>query len=117
MPRSLPNPRIARSRSLRRAETEPEWALWSDLRDRRLHGFKFGRQVVIDRYTVDFACKARRLVVEVDGSQHADSVSDRVRDERPATLGRRVLRFWNDEVMREREWVLERIVGVLEGQE
>ena len=58
---------------------------------------------MIDRYTVDFACRARRVIVEVDGSQHAGSASDRARDARPTALGRRVLRFRNDEVLRERD--------------
>ena len=102
---------------MRALETQPEGVLWSELRDRRLNGFKFRRQVPIDRFTVDFACVSRRLVVEVDGGQHADSASDRVRDGILARRGWRVLRFWNAEVMREREWVLERIAAVLEGRE
>ena len=82
-----------------------------------MHGFKFRRQEPIDRFTVDFACRSARVVIEVDGSQHGDCTSDRARDERLGRLGWRVLRFWNAEVMREREWVLERIVAVLEGRE
>ena len=93
-----------------------EGLLWSELRDRRLHGFKFVRQVPIDRFVVDFACKACRVIVEVDGEQHAESNTDRIRDERLGELGWRVLRFWNAEVRHEREWVLERIVEVLEGR-
>jgi very-short-patch-repair endonuclease len=74
--------------------------LWFVLRDRKFAKFKFRRQVPIGRFIADFVCFERRLVIEVDGGQHADSVSDRRRDRWFAANGYRVLRFWNNEVMR-----------------
>nr|WP_246161704.1 endonuclease domain-containing protein [Segnochrobactrum spirostomi] len=96
--------------------TAPEQRLWAHLRDRRLGGYKFVRQMPIGRYVADFACRERRLIVEVDGWQHAESRGDRVRDEALRVQGYRVLRFWNDEVSREMENVLETILAALEGR-
>ncbi|RVL14378.1 endonuclease domain-containing protein, partial [Sinorhizobium meliloti] len=59
-----------RARGLRQSDNDAEALLWSELRDRRLNGFKFVRQVAVGPYFADFACRDERLVVEVDGSQH-----------------------------------------------
>ena len=67
----------ARAQSLRQAGNDAEDALWQELRGRRLNGFKFVRQLPIDRYFADFACRESKLVVELDGSQHSDSAYDR----------------------------------------
>ena len=108
---------IERARNLRRDETDPERFLWSDLRARRCNGWKFRRQVPIGGYIADFLCTEAGLIVELDGSQHANNSYDRVRDERLRAAGYRTLRFWNDEVLCQRAWVLDRIVGALEGRE
>ncbi len=79
-------------------------------------GYKFVRQMPIGRYVADFACRERRLIVEVDGWQHAESRRDRVRDEVLRVQGYRVLRFCNDEASRETENVLETILAALEGR-
>ena len=105
-----------RARSLRQADNDAEAALWSDLRARRLNGYKFVRQLPIGRYFADFACREEMLVVEVDGSQHADSAYDRERDAAMAELGWSVLRIWNVDVLMERESVLDTIVAALEGK-
>jgi very-short-patch-repair endonuclease len=63
--------KTAKARTLRQVENEAEEALWFELRGRRLNGFKFVRQLPIGPYFADFACREKRLVVEVDGSQHA----------------------------------------------
>jgi very-short-patch-repair endonuclease len=105
-----------RARSLRQADNEAEAALWSDLRARRLNGYKFVRQLPFNRYFADFACRDQMLVVEVDGSQHADSEYDRERDAAMAELGWSVLRVWNVDVLKERNSVLETIVAALEGR-
>lgn len=81
--------------------TKAEERLWHELRGRRLDRFKFRRQVPIGAYIVDFVCMEAKLVVEIDGSQHADSQHDRVRDAELAARGFRVLRFWNDDVLRD----------------
>ena len=62
-----------RARQMRREPTEAERRMWRLLRDRRLGGFKFRRQEQLGRYIVDFVCFERKLIVELDGSQHADS--------------------------------------------
>ena len=69
--------RAERAQSLRRALTQAELTLWICIRGRRLGGFKFARQEPIDRYYVDFVCRERRLIIELDGGQHAESPEDR----------------------------------------
>jgi very-short-patch-repair endonuclease len=103
-----------RARWLRREETDAEYRLWFRLSGRELGGFKFVRQVPIGPYVVDFLCRSERLVVELDGEQHVDSVSDAERTGFLNEQGYSVLRFWNHEVLREREAVLDAILAVLE---
>ena len=69
-----------RARRMRREPTEAERRMWRLLRDRRLGGFKFRRQEQLGRYIVDFVCFERKLVIELDGAQHADSAYDAERD-------------------------------------
>lgn len=88
--------------------TPEERLLWSRLRSAQL-GESFRRQEVIGPYVVDFVCYPARLVVELDGSQHLNSESDRTRDAKLTTDGFTVLRFWNSEVRANLEGVLERI--------
>jgi very-short-patch-repair endonuclease len=104
---------IARARSLRRNRTEAEARLWGVLRDRRLLGFKFRRQVPIGRYVVDFVCFDARLVVEVDGSQHFESARDVRRDAELKARGFEVLRVWNNELWDNRDGVLEGVLAAL----
>ena len=97
----------SRARSLRSQRTEAEHRLWQHLRDRRLAGFKFRRQHQIGPFFADFFCAQARLVVEVDGSQHADDAAYDLRRERYlAAAGVRVLRFWNHDVLARTEVVL-----------
>ncbi|WP_291636556.1 DUF559 domain-containing protein [Bosea sp. (in: a-proteobacteria)] len=88
-----------RARTMRREPTETERKLWHLLRDRRFSGFKFRRQVQIGRYIVDFVCPAKRLIVEVDGGQHAESAYDAARDAWLIAQGFRVRRFWNADIL------------------
>ena len=97
---------ITKARSLRRRSTDPEMRLWALLRDRRLVGFKFRRQVPIGRYVADFVCFEAKLIVELDGSQHADSRYDRVRDAELSNRGFEVLRIWNGDLFLHRDGVL-----------
>ncbi len=87
------------ARSMRKEPTEAEHKLWQELRDRRLDKMKFRRQVPIGDYIVDFLCLEAKLIVEIDGSQHADSDYDENRDATLNGLGFRVLRFWNDDII------------------
>jgi len=97
------------ARLLRRNSTRAERKLWRHLRSRSFAGFKFVRQEPIGPYVVDFACRELRLVVEVDGSQHAESTRDAVRQQWLVANRHHVLRFWNNEVLGNIEGVWESI--------
>ncbi|HEX8512413.1 MAG TPA: DUF559 domain-containing protein [Allosphingosinicella sp.] len=94
------------ARRLRKDQTEAEERLWYHLRGRRLEGEKFVRQLQIDRYVADFACRTARLAVELDGGQH-DAERDAARTAIIETYGYRVLRFWNNDVLADTYTVLE----------
>jgi very-short-patch-repair endonuclease len=97
------------ARKLRHNATDAERAMWLVPRDRRLGSAKFRRQVPIGPYIADFASIQQRLVIELDGGQHADSPSDLKRDAFLTAEGWRVLRFWNNDVLANRDGVLEAI--------
>jgi len=103
-----------RARALRKADNDAERALWSDLKGRQLGGSRFTRQLPIGPYFADFACRESRLVVELDGSQHAESKYDRTRDQFLVEQGWSVLRFWNIDALRERDAVLYTILAALD---
>ena len=106
--------RIPRARELRQDQTDVERKLWTLLRSRQLSGFKFRRQVPIDRYFADFACREAGLIVELDGSQHVDNAAyDAERTRVLETCGWCVLRFWNNEVNAEPDGVLTAILDAL----
>jgi very-short-patch-repair endonuclease len=105
---------LERVRSMRRARTPAEAKLWQALRGRRLGGAKFRRQVWIGPYIADFFCLEAGLVVELDGSQHADqSRYDEARTAFLASKGLRVLRIWNNDVTGNFDGVLEAIAGAV----
>lgn len=100
------------ARRLRRDSTYAEHALWFPLRNRRLAGLKFRRQHAIGRYTIDFACIERRLVVERDGGQHLEARRhDAARTALLERHGWRVLRSWDREVLRLRGAALAAILA------
>ncbi|MBK1683318.1 endonuclease domain-containing protein [Rhodoferax fermentans] len=102
-----------RARQLRAKATDAETLLWQRLRSRQLAGYKFRRQHPIGPYFADFACIEARLVVELDGGQHATPeglLSDERRSEALASQGYLVLRFWNHDVLQQTEAVLESIL-------
>ncbi|MHC9418615.1 endonuclease domain-containing protein [Sphingomonas citri] len=103
----------ANARALRNNPTEPEKRLWSALARAQLGGFKFRRQAAIGRYVADFLCPAARLIVEVDGDTHADSVADMARDTDLRALGYRIVRFANADVMRNLDGVLAALLAQL----
>jgi very-short-patch-repair endonuclease len=107
-----------KARLLRRNTTDAERKLWSALRRRQLEGFRFRRQHPIGPFTFDLVCLSAKLVIEVDGSQHAE------REERDAerkrwleSRGYRVLRFWNNEVLGNSSGVVVVILDTLERRE
>ena len=109
------NGNLGAAKQLRRSQTDAERVLWFRLRDRRLQDLKFKRQVPIDRYVVDFCCSDARLVIELDGGQHATrTVEDMNRTRILEAMGYLVLRFWNNDVLRNLEGVLEEILATLE---
>ena len=97
---------VSRARGLRSRMTNAERKLWFALRDRRFEGFKFRRQVPLGRFIVDFVCFEARLVIELDGGQHAESFRDQYRDRWFAANRFRVMRFWNNEVLSNLEGVM-----------
>jgi very-short-patch-repair endonuclease len=96
--------------------TDAERKLWFALRDRRFARFKFRRQVPVGPFIADFLCFQARLVVEVDGGQHAGSFQDRRRDRWLAANNFRMLRFWNNDVLSNLEGVLTLLAETLEEQ-
>jgi len=101
----------SRARLLRRQATDSEQLLWRHLRGRRLAGYKFRRQVVIEPYIVDFVCFEAQLIIEADGGQHAEQRRyDAERSARLEAMGYRVVRFWNHEILTETQVVLESIL-------
>ena len=103
-----------RARQLRRNQTDVEQRLWRALRARSFGGAKFRRQLPIGRHVVDFACPSRRLIVELDGGQHAAQASgDEARSRMLAAHGYRVIRFWNNDVNENLPGVLAAIESVL----
>jgi very-short-patch-repair endonuclease len=94
---------------MRHEMTDAELRLWSWLRAHRFNGLSFRRQVPVGSFILDFVCHDRMLVIEVDGGQHAESKRDIERDAWLAAKGYRVLRFWNSDVLKNREGVLQTI--------
>lgn len=106
----IPSANRRNARKMRKAMTDAELKLWNEVRAHRLMGLSFRRQMPIAGYIADFACPDKKLIVEVDGSQHGDSARDAVRDRTLSDLGWTVLRFWNDDVLRDIDTVCQHIV-------
>ena len=108
MPSKTTTPKIMhRAGELRQNQTEAEAKLWSRLRAHRMAGVQFRRQHAIGNYIVDFCSPRRKLIIELDGSQHLDQAEyDLERTQYLEVKGYRVLRFWNNDVMNEIDAVL-----------
>ncbi len=105
---------IERAKTLRQNQTDAEGLLWHYLRGKQLDGYKFRRQQPIGPYITDFACLSEKLLIELDGSQHAEwKTRDEERDAFLRQAGYRILRFWNNEVFKNCLGVLERIYAAL----
>jgi very-short-patch-repair endonuclease len=106
---------IERARYMRANPTDAERKLWNLLRDRRLDHLKWRRQFIVDdRYIVDFACLSNRLIIEADGSQHADSREDAQRDDWLKSQGFTILRFWNNDLLTNIAGVADAIMAAVE---
>ena len=105
------------ARGLRRCGTDAERALWALVRDRRLGGYKFLRQVPLGPYVVDFLCREERLIVELDGGQHQERMGyDAERTAWLSAMGFEVVRLWNNEFLEDRHAAGEWILAWLEGR-
>ncbi|UHS60879.1 endonuclease domain-containing protein [Agrobacterium vaccinii] len=94
----------AYARQMRKTMTDAELKLWNAIRAHRLEGISFRRQMPVAGYIVDFACSDHRLIIEIDGSQHTQNAAIMYDDERTARLqkdGWTVIRFWNDDILRD----------------
>jgi len=108
-----------RARELRKNLTDSERALWSRLRGKQLMGVQFYRQKPLGNFIVDFFAPRKKLVIEIDGSQHMQGdylEKDKRRDEYLARLGLRVLRFNSRVVLEETDAVMESILGAMKDQ-
>lgn len=111
MPPKVSTPQMMRRASeLRQNQTEAEAKLWSQLRAHRMSGVQFRRQYAIGNYVVDFCSPRRKLIIELDGSQHLDQAEyDSERTKYLEARGYRVLRFWNHDVTKNIDIVLNAI--------
>ena len=112
--RSTKSSVLGNAKHMRSNPTEAESALWRVLRSKRLSGWKFKRQQPLGRYIVDFVCFAERLIVEADGSQHIDSDYDTRRDAWLVSQDFRLLRFWNNDILKNPDGVLTSILVELD---
>jgi very-short-patch-repair endonuclease len=104
------------ARTMRKAMTEAELKFWNVVRAHRLMGLHFRRQMPIAGYIVDFACPEHKIIVEIDGSGHGRTetlIADAQRSERLAVLGWAVLRFWNDDVLKDIDGVCTHILRAI----
>lgn len=101
------------ARYLRNNMTKQERILWNYLRKRSTHDYRFRRQFPIGKYIVDFICREKRLIIEIDGSQHNENqniIKDKERTEFFEAEGYKVIRFWNNDIDNNIEGVYEEIV-------
>jgi len=102
---------LEKSRILRAESTKVEQLLWLHLRNRNLSKLKFKRQFPVGQYIVDFICIGKRLIVELDGSQHLENILyDIERTQYLNSRGYKVTRFWNNDVIQNLNGVLEQIL-------
>ena len=109
------SPTIVRARNQRKSKNPLEAKLWTLLRNRRLGGLKFRRQQPVGPYVLDFYCPQFKLAIELDGSGHtkaSKAVGDVARDEIIRGLGIRLIRFWNSDLIKSENAVLERILEI-----
>jgi very-short-patch-repair endonuclease len=104
---------LARAKRLRQEMTDAERKLWGALRGSRLGGAKFRRQQPIGPFIADFVCQQHQLIVEADGGQHAESITDHGRTAFMESKGYRVLRFWNGDILKNIDGVAQVIAAAL----
>jgi very-short-patch-repair endonuclease len=105
------------ARTMRRSMTSAERIIWNRLKSRALGGYRFNRQVEIGPYIVDFVCREKRMIFEIDGATHGDTSQVKDDQRRTAYLeahGYTVVRAWNQDIYGNLEAVLHRLLQVLE---
>ena len=110
----LPHQNIKFAKTLRTNQTDAELKIWQAIRAGRLMNYKFKRQVPITEFIVDFVCFEQKLIIEIDGGQHAENSEDVLRDAKLIKMGFRMLRFWNNDVMNNLDGVLTVILEQLQ---
>jgi len=111
-----PESHRAYAHAMRRDATRAENLLWQALRRKQLEGLRFRRQYPLDGYILDFVCFRPKLIVEVDGGQHSESAWDKRRDAHFRACGFTILRFWNDDVIRNIDGVCREILAMAAGR-
>jgi len=104
------------ARKLRKTQTSQEQKIWNILRRHQVLGLEFRRQYPIGDYIVDFVCRKKKLIIEIDGGQHnqpQDIIYDQKRTEFMQSRGYRVLRFWNNEIDENLEGVYDKIIETI----
>ena len=102
---------LENAKNLRSNQTDSENIIWQNLRAKRLNNIKFRRQVPIGKYIVDFVNLDKKLIIELDGSQHLETIQyDSKRTEYLTNLGYKVVRFYNNDVINNLESILNKIV-------
>ncbi len=103
-----------KARNLRKNQTDAEAALWKLVRAKQIQNLKFRRQHPIPPYIVDFVCIEKRLIIELDGGQHAEAINyDELRTKFLESKGYTVIRFWNNEALNNIEGVYETLINHL----
>ena len=106
------NSQIEKSRELRKNMTSQERKLWNIIRNRQFFGYRFRRQFPIGEYIVDFICREKKIIIEIDGGQHNEKQNieyDNKRTEYLNSEGYQVVRFWNSEIDGNVEGVYEQL--------
>ncbi len=108
---------IEKSRQLRKNMTPQERKLWYIIRNRQFYGYRFRRQFPIGQYIVDFICREKKIIIEIDGGQHNEIKNilyDNKRTEYLISEGYKVLRFWNNDIDKNIDGVYEKLKEVFE---
>lgn len=107
------NEKFFKARKLRKNQTPHEQKMWNLLRGKQFQGIKFVRQYPIDKYIVDFACRSRKLIIEIDGGQHNENKNIAYDNERTKfleSLGYKIIRFWNNDIDQNIEGVYQKLL-------
>jgi very-short-patch-repair endonuclease len=112
------NEKFFKARNLRQNQTPQEQKMWNLLRGKQFQGIKFVRQYPIDKYIVDFACRSKKLIIEIDGGQHNEDkniVYDNERTKFLESLGYKIIRFWNNDIDQNIEGVYQKLLEFVNG--